>query len=118
MQINNLIPQAKGQLPSAFSVGSALPFFNSLLPAGPYGQPGAGFDVTNNRLIPGPDDSPRDLEEAIAELGFEALAFYISFHKPTADDEWGIFYIGSRMLKLGALVRQRSLRSIHSKPLH
>lgn len=105
--IEHVIDAAKQQVPKAFAVGSALPHFDSLQSAEPYAQPRATLDVTNNVLIPGMDDDPGDLEEAIAETGFEALAFYISFHKPTADGKWGIFYIGSRMRQLAEMIRRR-----------
>ena len=38
------------------------------------------------------DEIIADLERANSEGGFEAIAFYISFHNRTEDGKWGIFY--------------------------
>lgn len=38
---------------------------------------------------PADDD---ELDTSLQELGFEALAFYITFHRPLGDGRWGVFY--------------------------
>jgi hypothetical protein len=50
-----------------------------------------------------------DLELANGQAGFEALAFYISFHNPTTDGRWGVFYWDGAIRALAAKIN-RDLR--------
>ena len=94
-RIENAINLAKEQLPGAFSVGSSLPL--SIEAVDFEGMVGLELDNLlgmDETTLLGRNDNLGDLEEGNRELGFDALAFYISFHKPAADNLWGIFLLG------------------------
>ena len=48
------------------------------------------------------------LERANSEAGFEALAFYISFHNCTEDRKWGIFYYDDAIRALAIKISRDS----------
>jgi hypothetical protein len=102
------------QIPNAFAIGGPLPYSNSLEPAPTgyrMGTPRAdeALDVARTavmeNLLPVGGESMGDLETAIKELGFQAIAFYVSFHRPTEDGHWGIFYWDHRVRQLAAKIR-------------
>jgi len=108
---DGLIASAKRQLPGAFAIGTSLPHHDTIVPADSYipraddlrSQVQFVRQWENNPLVPRDEDGG-DVEEAMGELGFEALAFYLSFHKPTFEGQWGFFYIGSRMRQFAAVL--------------
>ncbi|MEK7406308.1 MAG: hypothetical protein AAB225_14495 [Acidobacteriota bacterium] len=98
------LKEAKVQLPRAFTVGGMLPFGN------PVRLGGATLSAAGDSpLLPTPDEDIASVESANEEEGFEALAFYVSFHSPTPKDEWGIFYCDQPMRRFAAKV-MRDLR--------
>lgn len=103
------IELAKHQLPAAFAVGSSLPYSDGAAPRTVLPQGGEGLVAGNvpadEATIPtGTEDIP-DFEGAFNELGFEAIAFYRSFHCPTPEGWWGIFYFDHRVRQFAELVR-------------
>jgi hypothetical protein len=90
--IDDQLSEAANQLPAAFAIQSELPFSDRII----------SFDEDllfddNSLLLPRmeserSDETIEDLELANSEAGFEAAAFYISFHNRTTDGQWGIFY--------------------------
>src|SRR5260370_22635041 len=106
-----LIAKAKSKLPDAFTTTSslappirpaALPYHDHLMPIELYDN----LDSSNNPLVPR-DGDEADVAEAIRELGIEALPVFVTFHRPTVDGQCEIFYIGSRMRQVAALVARK-----------
>jgi hypothetical protein len=99
---DDVIREAIQQLPAAFESQSAVPpdyqperldeYFRSddnitLLPGAEAEREDEATAELDAR-----DEIIADLERANSEAGFEAIAFYISFHNRTEDGKWGIFY--------------------------
>jgi hypothetical protein len=100
---DDVIREAIQQIPAAFQSQSGVPpayrperldeYFRrddniTLLPlaeAERGDEATADIELARNETI-------ADLERANSEAGFEAFAFYISFHNCTEDRKWGIFY--------------------------
>lgn len=90
--IDDALHEAARQLPTAFESQNELPFFDRII--------SLSEDTLRNdesTLMPHLEserlgDTIADIELANSEAGFEAIAFYISFHNRTADGKWGIFY--------------------------
>jgi len=103
------IQLGKGQLPAAFTVGGDLPYSDG--PLRPVAL-GRGEGLVNGRVladeatIPTPAEDTGDFENTFKELGFEAIAFYKSFHRPTPQGRWGIFYFDHRVRQFAEVVRR------------
>ena len=87
---DDVIREAIQQLPAAFESQSDVPpaYHITLLPPAEVergDEATADIELARNETI-------ADLERANSEAGFEAFAFYISFHNCTEDGKWGIFY--------------------------
>ena len=52
------------------------------------------------------NDTIADFERANSEAGFEASAFYISFHNCTEDRKWGIFYYDDAVRALATKIKR------------
>ena len=99
---DDLIREATEQLPAAFESQSAVPpgyqperLDEDFLRDGnitllPRAEAERGDEAAAE--LDARDEIIADLERANSEAGFEALAFYISFHNRTEDGKWGIFY--------------------------
>lgn len=100
--LDDAIREAIQQLPGAFESQSAVPpsyrpesldeYFQrdddiTLLPRAEVGREDEVTAESNAR-----DAVIADFERANSEVGFEAIAFYVSFHNRTDDGKWGIFY--------------------------
>lgn len=94
---------AKQQLPHAFAIGGGLPYSSETRPLTPTEALPVDLAIRDD-LLPRENEDLRDLEEANQELGFDAIAFYISFHKPTPEGKWGIFYWDGRIRQLAAKI--------------
>jgi hypothetical protein len=110
---------AKRQLPRAFTIGGGLPYSGG---GDPRRLPerldnleeGAFANAVGSTIPAGTEEAGtedvRNLEgsftESFGELGFEAIAFYVSFHKPTPDGLWGIFYFDHRVRQFTEIVRR------------
>ena len=90
--IDDALREATRQLPAAFESQSELPFPDRIIS---FGEDTLRDD--DSTLMPHLEserwgDTIADIELANSEAGFEAIAFYISFHNRTVDGKWGIFY--------------------------
>lgn len=105
---------AKRQLPRAFTIGGGLPYSGGgdprRLPERLDNLEEGAFANAVGSTIPAGTEDVRNLEgsftESFGELGFEAIAFYVSFHKPTPDALWGIFYFDHRVRQFAEIVRR------------
>jgi len=104
------IQLAKGQLPAAFTVGGGLPYSDGEAPRAivPESDEGLLADrvVAIETINPTGTEDIEDFEDAVKEIGFEAIAFYISFHRPTPQGQWGIFYFDHRVRQFAEVVRR------------
>lgn len=104
------IELAKRQLPAAFTVGGGLPYSDGGSPRAVVPEPGEGALANAVPLvetaIPTGTEDVRDFEDSFKELGFEAIAFYLSFHRPTPQGLWGIFYFDHRVRQFAEMVRR------------
>ena len=108
-QFEQATTQAKQRLPKAFAVGGPLPFSSEvrLLPTKYPRRPNAvGLEVDDD-LLPTGEENVNDFEEANRELGFDAIAFYRSFHRPTPAGQWGIFYWDHRVRQFAEEIRRK-----------
>jgi hypothetical protein len=104
---------AKRQLPRAFTIGGGLPYSGGVdprrLPERLDNLEEGAFANAVGSTIPAGTEDVRNLEgsftESFGELGSEAIAFYVSFHKPTPDGLWGIFYFDHRVRQFAEIVR-------------
>jgi hypothetical protein len=109
---DKVIQGSKPQLPSAFTAGGDLPYSNGEAPRAVVPEPSetivTGRVPADETTIPNGTEDVEDFGNAFKELGFEAIAFYISFHRPTARG-WGIFYFEHRMRQFAEVVRRELL---------
>jgi hypothetical protein len=95
------IELAKRQLSAAFTVGGGLPYSDGgapqvVVPDRVEGALANAVALVETAIPTGVEDV-RDFEDPFKERGFEAIAFYVSFHRPTPQGLWGIFcFDGSR----------------------
>jgi len=99
------IELAKRQLPGAFTIGGSLPYSGAGDPRRLPLEEGA-FANAIGSVIPSGTEDLRDWESSYRELGFEAMAFYVSFHRPMPDGLWGIFYFDHRVRQFAEKVRR------------
>ncbi len=101
---------AKRQLPAAFTVGGGLPYSDGETPRAIVPEPDEGLLADRvldiEATIPNGTEDVGDFEDAVKEIGFEAIAFYISFHRPTPQGLWGIFYFEHRVRQFAEVVRR------------
>jgi hypothetical protein len=113
---DDVIREAIQQLPAAFESQSAVPphyeperldeYFRrddniTLLPRA---EAQREDEVTAE--LDARDEIIADFERANSEAGFEALAFYISFHNRTEDGKWGVFYYDDAIRALAVKIRR------------
>jgi hypothetical protein len=104
------IELAKRQLPGAFTIGGSLPYSGGgdprRLPLGLDDLEEGAFANAIGSVIPSGTEDVRNFEHSFKELGFEAIAFYVSFHKPMPDGLWGIVYFDHRVRQFAEIVRR------------
>ncbi len=99
--IEDAIREAKRQLPQAFTTGCKLPSCDEVRSLNEV------LEGAKDPLAPSTDQQERvveAVERANEEQGIEYLAFYVSFHNPTAGGKWGIFYWDQSVRQFGAKV--------------
>ena len=82
------------------------------------------FKNENNNLDPGDISGTFDkLDHDVAELGIEALAWYVSFHN--SEDEWGIYirmtsvhYLANRLFEKEKIIETRKFNLAFNLLLH
>jgi hypothetical protein len=100
------IELAKRQLPAAFTVGGGLPYpARAVVPKRVKGALANPVALVETAIPTGAEDV-RDFEDTFKELGFEAIAFYVSFHRPTPQGLWGIFYFDHRIRQFAEVIRR------------
>ena len=104
---------AKRQLPHAFTKAGSLPFNGGLANIRSGGRVERAVGLAEE-LIPTGRENLLDFDEQHKELGFDAIAFYVSFHRPTLNGEWGIFYWDNRIREFAENLR-RHLRIANAK---
>jgi hypothetical protein len=114
------IEGARQQIPAAFDIGGDLPYSDGRNPRPIQAEKGedlvAGRAAVIETTIPAGMEDTRDFESAFKEAGFEAIAFYISFHRPTVQGQWGIFYFDHRLRQFAEIVK-RELPDLKLNPV-
>jgi hypothetical protein len=113
MDTNELIARARRSLPAAFKETRAQVPDESrvFIPPGAMDNATpfpADLDLELPQSLEGTPESEREeLADAYAsfhELGFEAFAFYHSFHQAAPDQKWGIFYYQKGIRRLALML--------------